>query len=99
MKTGVSSHVNRRLIQVFKGSRKAEAYLYVDKARGLADVPEVLLAQFGEPEPVMSLMLDPARKLARADAAEVLATIEAQGYYLQMPPTASELLAREGSRG
>ena len=91
--------MTRRIVQIYKGSLKPEAYLYVDKAKGLADVPEVLLAQFGEPLPVMSLLLDAQRKLARADPAQVLAKIEEQGYYLQMPPTTAELLAREASRG
>jgi hypothetical protein len=91
--------MSKRLVEIFKGTRKAESYLYVDKAQGLADVPEVLLAQFGEPRSVMTLMLDPQRKLARANAAEVLAKIEEQGYYLQMPPTQAELLNRDGNRG
>jgi len=85
------------LLQIFRSPRKAEAYLYVDKQRGLADVPDTLLAQFGEPEAVMTLLLEAGRKLARADASEVLARIEEQGYYLQLPPTAAELMAREGS--
>lgn len=88
----------KRLVQIFRSTRKEEMYLYVDKANGLADVPESLLARFGEPAAVMSLMLDPDRKLARANAAEVLEQIEAQGFYLQMPPTAAELLSRDGSR-
>jgi len=87
-----------RLCQVFRSSRKQETYLYVDQVRGLQDVPEALLAQFGEPSPVMTLQLTRQRKLARADAAAVLASIEERGFYLQMPPTAAELLARgEGS--
>ena len=86
------------LCQIFRSARKQEMYLYVDKARGLQDVPEALLAQFGEPAPVMLLQLTSQYKLARADAAVVLATIEAQGFYLQMPPTRGELLAREGAR-
>lgn len=88
----------KRLVQIFRSTRKEEMYLYVDKANGLADVPESLLARFGEPAAVMSLMLGPDRKLARANAAEVLEQIEAQGFYLQMPPTAAELLSRDGSR-
>ena len=87
------------LCQVFRSSRKQEMYLYVDKARGLVDVPEVLMAQFGEPEPVMTLVLDSQRKLARADTADVLADIAAQGFYLQMPPTTAELLRRDGQSG
>jgi uncharacterized protein YcgL (UPF0745 family) len=71
-------------------------YLYVEKARGVADVPEPLMKQFGEPEEVMMLMLSPGRKLARADAKEVLREIDENGFYLQMPPTMEELLRREG---
>ncbi len=87
------------LCQVFRSSRKQEMYLYVDKTRGLQDVPDSLLAQFGEPSSVMLLHLTPQYKLARADAALVLASIEAQGFYLQMPPTSTELLSRDGARG
>ena len=72
-------------------------YLYVYKAAGVAEVPEVLLTQFGEPESVMTLVLTPGRKLARADAAEVLQKIDEQGFFLQMPPTEAELLRRDGA--
>ena len=88
----------RVLCQVFKSSRQQEMYLYVEKSRGMEDVPEDLLAKFGEPAPVMVLLLSPERKLARADVTEVLANIEKQGFYLQMPPTMAELLARERGR-
>ncbi|HDY83310.1 MAG TPA: YcgL domain-containing protein [Halieaceae bacterium] len=87
------------LCQVFKSPRKQEMYLYVDKARGLVDVPEVLMSQFGEPQAVMTLILDPQRKLARVDTAEVLVNITEKGYFLQMPPTAAQLLRRDGSGG
>ncbi|RLQ22922.1 YcgL domain-containing protein [Seongchinamella sediminis] len=88
----------KHLIEIFRSSCKQEMYLYVAKARGLMDVPEPLMKQFGEAQSVMTLVLDPDRKLARANAAEVLQNIEEQGFYLQMPPTAEELLRREGSR-
>lgn len=88
--------MKERLVQVYKSTRKTEMYLYVDKARGLADVPEPLMKQFGESEEVMMLMLSPGRKLARADAAEVLREIDENGFYLQMPPTMDELMRREG---
>ena len=87
----------KRLVQVFRSPRQQEMYLYVDKARGPVDVPEALMARFGEPEAFMVLLLDPERKLARADAAEVLEKIDRQGFYLQMPPTAADLLSRDGS--
>ena len=88
----------KALCEVFRSSRKEEMYLYVNKARGMEDVPEVLLKQFGEAESVMTLLLEPERKLARVDMQEVMEAIEAQGYYLQMPPTHAELLRRDGSR-
>jgi uncharacterized protein YcgL (UPF0745 family) len=83
------------LCQVFRSAKKEEMYLYVNKSRGVEDVPDVLLAQFGELAPVMTLLLTPERKLARADTEVVLANIQDQGFYLQMPPTVAELLARE----
>jgi hypothetical protein len=66
-------------------------YLYVDFGEDLARVPESLLAGFGKPVPVLSLELTADRKLARADAAVVLASIESAGFYLQMPPPAEAL--------
>lgn len=87
-----------RICQIFRSPRKPEMYLYVDKAEGLEQVPEALLAQFGEPLPVMVLALDASRKLARAQAADVLEKIASQGFFLQMPPTDAELLRREGAR-
>jgi uncharacterized protein len=87
------------LCQIFKSSRKEEMYLYVEKSRGMEDVPPALLERFGEPIPVMLLQLTSARKLARADVVDVLAGIEQHGYYLQMPPTTAQLLARESGRG
>lgn len=88
--------MNRIHCQIYRSSRKPETYLYVEKSRGLEDVPEALMQQFGEPQEVMSLLLDKERRLARADAAEVLQLIAQQGFYLQMPPTAAELLRRDG---
>jgi len=88
--------MNRIHCQIYRSSRKPETYLYVEKSRGLEDVPEALMQQFGEPEEVMSLLLDVGRRLARADAVEVLQLIAEQGFYLQMPPTAAELLRRDG---
>jgi len=74
------------LCQVYRSSRREETYLYVDKSRGLEDVPQSLLETFGEPREVMVLLLDPARRLARADPQEVMRSIRERGYFLQLPP-------------
>ena len=80
----------KRLIEIFRSPRREGMYLYVDKQQGFVDVPEPLLKQFGEPHSAMTLLLTPERKLARADASAVLDSIEANGFYLQMPPTVGE---------
>jgi uncharacterized protein YcgL (UPF0745 family) len=85
------------LCQVYASARKPETYLYVEKSRGLVDVPAPLLAQFGEPRECMILVLTQGKKLARADVAEVMAEISDNGYYLQMPPTYAQLLERDGN--
>ena len=75
-----------RLVRVYRSGRRPEMYLFVDYAEDLARVPAPLLEQFGRPVPALTLKLDAARKLARAEAPVVLAQIEAAGFYLQMPP-------------
>jgi uncharacterized protein len=92
----------RRHVRVYRSSRKQEMYLYVD-AEGRSDrVPQALLTRFGKPVEALSLLLTADRVLARADAARVLADIDAQGFYLQMPPRPRpgrrhELLARQAA--
>ena len=80
----------RRLVQVFRSARREGMYLIVDRAQGLAEVPEALLERFGRPEPSLVFVLDAERRLARAQAPAVLAAIEAQGFFLQMPPPEEE---------
>ncbi|HSG88893.1 MAG TPA: YcgL domain-containing protein [Pseudomonadales bacterium] len=75
-----------RLVQVFRSSRKEGMYLIVDRAEGLARLPEALLGRFGRPEPSLTFMLTPERPMARAEAPVVLKAIAEQGYWLQMPP-------------
>ena len=69
------------LCEIFKSSRKDEMYLYVDKRKGMETVPEALMETFGKPVPVLTMMLTADKPLAR-----VMAAIEEQGFYLQMPP-------------
>ena len=74
------------LCTIYKGSREPELYLYVDRVDGLTRVPDELLERFGKLAEVMTIKLTPQRKLARANAAQVLAAIAERGYYLQLPP-------------
>jgi uncharacterized protein YcgL (UPF0745 family) len=72
---------------IYKGTKKQEMYLYVPKESGLKKVPDTLLAGFGQPELVMSLLLTKSQKLARVDATSVISALQNQGYFLQMPPS------------
>lgn len=85
------------ICQVYRSPRKPEMYLFAEKSRGLVDVPEALLAQFGEPEERMVLVLTADKQLARANVVDVMAQITEHGFYLQMPPTFSQLLERDGN--
>ena len=76
-----------RLVKVYKSQRKADMYLYVDFSEDLKRVPETLLGQFGPPELALSLSLTADKKLAQAEARQVLAAIEETGFFLQLPPT------------
>lgn len=87
----------KTLVQIYKSPHKDEMYLYVDRKDDLARVPEALLAQFGQPKSVMILPLDRDRKLARANASEVLDKLEQQGFYLQMPPPQDDSMAELGA--
>ena len=62
-------------------------YIYVDKKDGLEKLPETLHKQTGKMVLAMGLVITPDKKLARAIAKDVLAAIESQGFYLQVPPS------------
>lgn len=65
-------------------------YVYVDKQEGFEKIPELLLKQMGKTELAMTLVITPDKKLARAEAKDVLASIDEKGFYLQMPPSIHE---------
>lgn len=83
--------MTKLLCNIYKSRRKEETYLYVSLKDDLSRVPETLLETFGRPELVTKLMLAEDRKLARAEAPKVLAAIEEQGFYLQLPPPKEEM--------
>lgn len=74
------------LCTVYRCSREKDTYLYVNRAEGLKRVPEELQQRTGALSEVLTFKLAPERKLARANAADVLKAIADKGYYLQLPP-------------
>ena len=71
---------------VYRSAKKADSYLYVERESDFARVPQALLDMLGPLTLVMSLELQPQRKLAQVDVMQVMQRLEQQGYYLQMPP-------------
>ncbi|MBC3767233.1 YcgL domain-containing protein [Neptunicella marina] len=80
------------LCAVYKSSKKAETYLFVNKRDDFSDVPDSLLQTFGKPLFVMMLLLKPSRKMAISDPHAVKLALEQQGFYLQLPPPTENLL-------
>ena len=71
---------------IYKGSRKANTYLYITEQDNFDAVPDGLLALLGELEFVLNVELTAERKLAQADAGEVRRQLENEGFSLQLPP-------------
>jgi uncharacterized protein len=73
-------------VWIYKGSRRAETYLYVPGENDFSRVPAELLQAMGRLQLVMELAIDEQRNLARADAKTVIKSVRNAGYYLQLPP-------------
>ena len=84
------------LCTIYRCKREKELYLYVDRREGTARVPQELLDSMGSLSEVMTIRLESTRKLARAKAPEVLAAIQQEGYYLQLPPDKQALRFTQG---
>ena len=78
---------------IYKSKKKPDTYLYVPFGHSFEELPETLVTLWGEPELVMHIDLNQREKLALVDILEVKSKLEAEGYYLQMPPTQEELAA------
>lgn len=85
----------RRLVEIFASSRREGMYLYVTRAHPWDELPEPLRQAFGVPRSVMTLLLTPERRLASVSAAEVIAAIDAKGFFLQMPPAFADATTRQ----
>lgn len=75
------------LCTIYKSSREDELYLYIKRGGDLKELPEELLKRMGETKEVMTILINPEKKLARVKAARVLQDLEEKGYFLQLPPT------------
>jgi uncharacterized protein len=71
---------------IYKGRKKSDTYLYVERDGDFSRVPPALLAMLGALDRVMEIELSPQRALAQADVSVVMRWLSEQGYFLQMPP-------------
>ncbi|MBV7314420.1 YcgL domain-containing protein [Shewanella sp. NIFS-20-20] len=80
------------LCAVYKSSRKADSYLFVNKRDDFSDVPAELMTMFGVPQLVMVMSLAKRDHLGMADINKVKHELADKGYYLQLPPPKVDLL-------
>ncbi|MBK7300840.1 MAG: YcgL domain-containing protein [Agitococcus sp.] len=80
------------ICSIYKSSKKDEMYIYVRKSDALSRVPSALLAMFGAPKLFGTLLITSDKKLARAEAQQVLGDIAEKGFYLQMPPVREDYM-------
>ena len=76
----------KRLTDIYRSSKREGLYLFVPAETDLDSLPSTLMASFGKAEFSMKILLSEDKKLARADVVEVMAALENQGFFLQMPP-------------
>jgi hypothetical protein len=69
---------------IYRSGRKADTYLYLVEKDDFSQVPEALMAVFGEPEFSFELELTPDRVLAKEDPREVRQNLLTQGFHLQV---------------
>ncbi|OAI19713.1 hypothetical protein A1507_06525 [Methylomonas koyamae] len=83
---------------IYKSLKKDELYLYLDKKDDFSAIPAELYKSLGRLEFVMELELTPQRKLARADSAKVIASLQAKGFFVQMPPALFSAVQADAAR-
>ncbi len=78
----------KKIVDIYRSKKKDGAYIYVEKGKDLKTLPEALLQQTGHLDLAMTLLITPDKKLSNANAKNVLAAIDENGFYLQLPPQA-----------
>ena len=80
------------LCTIYKSSKKAQTYLFVNNRDDFSAVPAPLMSMFGTPILVTVMNLANKDKLALADIDKVKENLSKQSYYLQLPPPQENLL-------
>lgn len=80
------------LCVVYRSTKKAQTYLFVNKRDDFSAVPEGLMTVFGKPTLVTVINLASKEKLAMSDINKVRENLADVGYFLQLPPPTEDLL-------
>ena len=80
------------LTAVYKSSKRANTYLYIEKRDDFSKIPDPLMDTFGTPLYVMMFDLSKREKLGIADIKLVQSELTDKGFYLQLPPKEENLL-------
>ncbi len=73
----------------YKSRARADTYVFLATAEGFEVLPEALREHLGELDAVTSFELTPQRRLPRIEADRLMAALQTQGYWLQLPPSES----------
>lgn len=69
---------------IYRSDRKPDTYLYVVEKDDFSEIPDELMAVFGEPEFSFAFELTPDRKLAKENSTDVYTNLKNQGFHLQL---------------
>lgn len=82
----MSQNKLNRWCVVFKSSKKNDTYLYMLKNSAFNKLPITLQTLFSPQQQVMSFIIEPEKKYARFQGAELLEWLQESGYHVQLPP-------------
>ncbi len=70
---------------IYKATKKADTYLFLENENDLSRVPTPLLDLLGMLEIVIELEISASTKLAQASTNKVISELKQSGFYLQLP--------------
>lgn len=79
---------------VYKSDRKADTYLYLAQRDAFDVLPAPLAQSLGTLQFVLEVALTADRRLAVADPQRVRDELSSRGFFLQVPPSVTSLMAR-----
>jgi len=82
---------------IYRGKRKEDHYVYLPEAGNFDAIPDSIKRLMGEFVLAMELEITAESKLANRNPQEILARIEEQGFFLQMPPKHEVLNVKVGN--